>query len=377
MDTTTAGWTAPPGLEGVVVAETRIGSVRGEEGFYHYGAYPAPELAERRSTEEVWHLVHRGRLPDAEELDAFAATTGRLRLLPPEVTAALPAIASTTGAQSLAGPRTALSLLAEAEGFGPWLDLSADVIRHQALRLVAVLPTLTASLWRLAQGRDPVAPAPGRHLAEDYLRMVTGSEPEPEHVGALERYLVLTVDHDFNASTFTARTVTSTGADLGSAVVAAMGALSGPLHGGAPSLALDMLRQIETADRAAEWVDEALADGRRIMGFGHRVYRTEDPRSALLKRTAVELGGPIVDLALEVEGTILDALQRHRPGRELRTNVEYYAGVVLHLVGLPQELFTPTFAISRNIGWTAHAIEQMDANRIIRPRARYVGPPPD
>jgi len=377
MDTTTAGWTAPPGLEGVVVAETRIGSVRGEEGFYHYGPHPAPALAERCTTEEVWHLLHRGHLPDSDELDRFAATTGRLRALPDDVASALGPIAAIGGSQSLAGPRTALSLLAAAEGFGPWLDLSSDVIHHQAVRLVAVLPTLTASLWRLGQGEDPIAPTPDRPLAEDYLRMVTGSEPLPQHVRALERYLVLTIDHGFNASTFTARTVTSTGADLGSAVVAAMGALSGPLHGGAPSLALDMLQQIGRPDRAAAWVDEALAGGRRIMGFGHRVYRTEDPRSALLKQTAIELGGPIVDLAIEVEGTILEALQRHRPGRELRTNVEYYAGVVLHLVGLPEELFTPTFAISRNIGWTAHAIEQMEANRLIRPRARYVGPPPD
>ena len=217
---------------------------------------------------------------------------------------------------------------------------------------------------------------PQRPLAEDYLRMVQGTVPESRHVEALERYLVLTVDHGFNASTFTARTVTSTGADLGAAVVAGMAALSGPLHGGAPSLALDMLREIGAPERAAAWVDEALGRGRRIMGFGHRVYRTEDPRSALLKRTALELGGPLVDLAVEVEGTILAALQRHRPGRELRTNVEYYAGVVLHLVGLPQELFTATFAISRNIGWTAHAMEQMASNRLIRPQARYVGPPP-
>ena len=189
--------------------------------------------------------------------------------------------------------------------------------------------------------------------------------------------MILTIDHGFNASTFTARVVASTGADLTAAIVAAMGALSGPLHGGAPALVLDMLAEIEEPARARAWAEEALASGRRIMGFGHRVYRTEDPRLALLKQTALELSGPVVELAVEVERVVLELLEQRYPERKLRTNVEFYAGVVLHQIGLPPALFTPTFAVSRTIGWTAHVLEQTVGNRIIRPSSRYVGASPD
>ena len=202
--------------------------------------------------------------------------------------------------------------------------------------------------------------------------------PPERHVRALERYLILTINHGFNASTFTARVVTSTGADLPAAIVAAMAALSGPLHGGAPALVNEHAgRAIGDAARARAWAEEALASGRRIMGFGHRVYRTEDPRSALLKRTALEFGGPIVGFAVEVERVVLGPAERRYPERRLRTNVEFYAGVVLHQIGLPAPLFTSTFAVSRTIGWTAHALEQMIGNRIIRPSSRYVGAPPE
>jgi citrate synthase len=246
----------------------------------------------------------------------------------------------------------------------------------QARRLVAAFPTLVGALWRLRNGEAPLEPDSSLGLAADHVRMITGTAPTPEHTRAIERYLMLTVDHGLNASTFTARTVASTGADLGAVVVAALGSLSGPLHGAAPSRVLEMLLEIGDPSRADAWVQAALARNDVIMGFGHRVYRTEDPRSALLKETALEMGGPLVELAVEVEDVIQDALERHRPGRDLRTNVEYYASVVLHLVGLPSELFTPTFAVSRMIGWTAHAIEQTMGNRIIRPSSRYVGPSP-
>jgi citrate synthase len=204
--------------------------------------------------------------------------------------------------------------------------------------------------------------------------MLTGEVPTEVAVRALQRYLLLTIDHGFNASTFTARVVTSTGADLTSAVVGGIAALSGPLHGGAPSRALDMLTEIGAPANARAWVEQALAGGGRIMGFGHRVYRTEDPRSVVLKQTALELGGPLVELAVEVERTVLEILEARYPERDLRTNVEYYAGVVLHLIGVPAAMFSPTFAVSRTIGWTAHALEQTVGNRIIRPASRYVGP---
>jgi citrate synthase len=272
----------------------------------------------------------------------------------------------------MAAMRTVLSLAGQ--DARPWLDLGETERADDALRLAAMAPTAAAAVWRTRQGLPPVDPEPSLGLAADYLRMLTGEVPTEVAVRALQRYLLLTIDHGFNASTFTARVVTSTGADLTSAVVGGIAALSGPLHGGAPSRALDMLTEIGAPANARAWVEQALAGGGRIMGFGHRVYRTEDPRSVVLKQTALELGGPLVELAVEVERTVLEILEARYPERDLRTNVEYYAGVVLHLIGVPAAMFSPTFAVSRTIGWTAHALEQTVGNRIIRPASRYVGP---
>jgi citrate synthase len=368
---------APRGLAGVVVTDTAIGAVRGEEGFYHYRQYSAPDLARQQSFEAVWHLLHVGHLPDDDELARFRAETAAQRPIPAAVADALSTIvAAAPDGAPMAAARTALSLLATHDGLQPWLETGPDELHLQARRLVAGFPTLVGALWRLRNGEAPVVPDQSLGLAADHVRMITGTAPTPEHARAVERYLILTVDHGLNASTFTARTVASTGADLGAVTVAALGSLSGPLHGAAPSRVLEMLLEIGDPSRADAWVQAALARHDVIMGFGHRVYRTEDPRSALLKETALEMGGPLVELAVEVEDVILAALDRHRPGRDLRTNVEYYASVVLHLVGLPADLFTPTFAVSRMIGWTAHAIEQTVGNRIFRPSSRYVGPTP-
>jgi citrate synthase len=368
---------APRGLAGVVVTDTSIGAVRGDEGFFHYRQYSAPDLAREQSLEAVWHLLHVGHLPDDGELARFRAETAAQRRIPDAVAEALAAIvAAAPDGAPMADARTALSLLATHDGLRPWLDTEPEELAVQARRLVAGFPTLIGTLWRLRGGETPLEPDPSLGLAADHIRMITGTAPTPEHTRAVERYLMLTVDHGLNASTFAARAVASTGADLGAVTVAALGSLSGPLHGGAPSRVLEMLLEIGEPSRADAWVQAALARNDVIMGFGHRVYRTEDPRSALLKETALEMGGPLVDLAVEVEDVILAALDRHRPGRDLRTNVEYYASVVLHLAGLPADLFTPTFAVSRMIGWTAHAIEQTQGNRIIRPSSRYVGPTP-
>ena len=206
--------------------------------------------------------------------------------------------------------------------------------------------------------------------------MLTGEEPEPAHARAVEQYMILTIDHGFNASTFTARVITSTGADLAAALCGAVGALSGPLHGGAPSRALDMLDAIGTAQRAAPWLEDAMTRGDRIMGFGHRVYKTDDPRSVFLREVARSMGGPLFETASRVEQTAAEVLEERKPGRRLYTNVEFYAGVVMQTCGVPREMFTPTFAASRCIGWTTHVLEQAADNRLIRPAARYVGPPP-
>lgn len=244
------------------------------------------------------------------------------------------------------------------------------------MRICAVIPTLIMALYRTNKGLPVIDPHPDLGFGANYLYMLTGEIPDPNLARGVEQYQMTTIDHGFNSSTFTARVITSTGADLGSAVVGAIGALSGPLHGGAPSRALDMLDAIGSPGNAESWVRNAVASGDKIMGFGHRVYKTEDPRSVLLRSVAERLGGDTAAFATKVESTVVEVLAELKPGRELYANVEFYAGVVMDRCGLPRELFTPTFTSSRVIGWCANILEQAGNNRIIRPSARYVGPPP-
>ncbi|MEU0920667.1 citrate/2-methylcitrate synthase [Streptomyces cyaneofuscatus] len=377
MTTTPVVPAVPRGLAGVVVTDTALGDVRGREGFYHYRQYSAIELAQTRSIEDVWYLMFHGELPDRAAAADFAARTASLRALPADVSEALPAIAR-AGAVSgpLAGLRTALSLLGASRGYRPVYDLDADRRRADALAACAAVPTILTALQRLGEGLAPVEPREDLPYAANYLYMLTGTEPEPDQVRAVEQYLISTVDHGFNASTFTARVVASTGADVAACLVAAVGALSGPLHGGAPSRALDTLDAIGTPDRIDGWIREQVLSGRRIMGFGHPVYRTEDPRSRMLKSIAQGFGGPLVDFAVEVERQVEAILAELKPGRELHTNVEFYAGVVMELCGLPRAMFTPTFCAARVIGWSANILEQAEDPKIIRPAARYIGTPP-
>ncbi|MFE6822925.1 citrate synthase/methylcitrate synthase [Streptomyces sp. NPDC057690] len=366
----------PRGLAGVVVADTEVGDVRGREGFYHYRQYSAVDLARTRRFEDVWHLLVHGELPDARRSAAFAAGTAALRVLPERVAAALPALAAAAGADAnpLAGMRTALSLLGTAKGFRPVYDVDADRRREDTIVAAAAVPTLLTALYRLGRGLAPVEPREDLPYAANYLYMVTGVEPDPERARAIEQYLISTIDHGFNASTFTARVIASTGADVAACLVGAVGALSGPLHGGAPSRALDTLDAIGTPDRIDPWIRERVLVGERIMGFGHAVYRTEDPRSRMLREIARRSGGPRVEFAVEVERQVEAILAELKPGRELHTNVEFYAGVVMELCGLPREMFTPTFAAARVVGWSANILEQAEDSKIIRPVARYVGP---
>ncbi|NEB34409.1 citrate synthase/methylcitrate synthase [Streptomyces sp. SID14446] len=367
----------PRGLAGVVVTDTELGDVRGLEGFYHYRQYSAVELAQTRDFEDVWHLLAHGDLPDAPRRAAFTERTAALRRLPDDVRAALPAIAAATGLSGpLAGLRTALSLLGASLGFRPVYDINAERRRDDGLAAAAAVPTLLTALYRIGQGLEPVEPREDLGYAANYLYMLTGSEPDARRARAVEQYLISTIDHGFNASTFTARVIASTGADVAACLVGAVGALSGPLHGGAPSRALDTLDAIGTPDRIDGWVRERVLAGDRIMGFGHPVYRTEDPRSRMLRGIAQEFGGPLVDFAVEVDDGVEAILAELKPGRELHTNVEFYAGVVMELCGLPREMFTPTFAAARVVGWSANILEQAEDSKIIRPAARYVGPVP-
>lgn len=345
---------APPGLDGVVVADTAVGDVDGERGSFHYRGHDGVTLAETWRYEDVVALVLGSEVDHAE------------RSVPRAVLDALATMAP------VAGLRTALSLVGEAEGMRPVLELDDAARRRDCVRLWAVTPTLIAALHRLRQGLAPLDPDPAAGVAADYLRMLTGAEPAPEVARALEQYLIVTVDHGFNTSTFTARVIASTGADVAAAVVGAIGALSGPLHGGAPSRALDLLDAIRSPERAEEHVRGLLDAGQRIMGFGNRIYRTADPRAVFVRSVATRIGAPRVGFATHVEDVVTALLAERHPDRPLGVNVELYAGVLMERCGIPRELFTPTFASSRMVGWCAHLLEQAETRRVIRPSARYV-----
>ena len=353
----------------MIVAATAVSHVDGIGGRLLYRGYDAIDLARCRSIEDVWHLLVHGELPANGD---WARAAAELRGLPIAADV-VPLLATRDGSFMLA-LEAAIAATGAAWRVEPWYGESVEGAAHLGLSLASVMPTLVAALWRARTGRPFVAPDPTLGHAANYLWMLNGEQPSGDQATALERYLVLAADHGMNASTFTARVIASTGADVVSAVVGAAGALSGPLHGGAPSLVLDMLDRIGTEDRVEPWIRATLATGDRLMGFGHRVYRAEDPRARCLREVADTLGGRRVALARAVERVALAELRRHKAGRALFTNVEFYAAVVLEGVGIPRELFTPTFGIARTLGWSAHVLEQIAGNRLIRPAADYVGP---
>ncbi|GAA3705109.1 citrate/2-methylcitrate synthase [Gordonia hankookensis] len=368
---------APEGLANVVVADTEIGDVRGDEGFYHYREHSAIDLARTRTFEEVWYLFVHGTLPTRDELSRFRSATAPLAALPDELTGLLRTVALLGDERdALAGLRTVLSAAGPAVHAAPLWDSDPESIRQESMRVAALTPTILAALHRIRIGEEPIAPDPDLSVAANWLHQVTGRRPEPVHSRAIEQYLIATVDHGFNASTFTARVIASTGADVHAAVCGALGAFSGPLHGGAPDRALDALDEIARHGDTAAWARDQVSAHRRIMGFGHAVYRTVDPRSELLRSIAVELGGPTVEQAVDVEREVVEVLREAHPDQPRYANVEFYAGVVMDACGVPRSMFTPTFAVSRVVGWCANIAEQARSRKIIRPRARYVGPPP-
>ena len=359
---------APPGLKGMVVADTRIGAVRGSEGFYHYREYDATTVARTRSFEAVVHLLLEGALPTVSQESDLRRRLARARALPERLAELVDRL---SGSDPLVVLRSVLSV--ELAGH-PTLDMSPEQQKDALLRAVGLTPTVLARAHRRGRGLPPLDPDRALSHCRDYVRMVTGSAPSEAASRAVETYMCLTADHGFNASTFTARVITSTGADIGGILCGALTALSGPLHGGAPSRVLDMLDAIGDPSRAREWAAGRLEGGEKIMGFGHAVYRAADPRSELLREAARSMGGPLASRALAIEPEILDALAAWKPHATIVTNVEYYAAVVMGTVGIPQEMFTPTFASSRMAGWAAHVLEQATDNKIMRPSARYVGP---
>ncbi|HYT27541.1 MAG TPA: citrate synthase [Ktedonobacteraceae bacterium] len=363
--TGSASKTKRGGLEGVVAARTGLSKVDGEAGRLIYRGYTIHDLARTTTFEEIAYLLWFGHLPTKMELVDLKVRLLEERALPKVVLQVLSDLPATT--EPMDALRTAVSAWGAATIKGkPTID--------QAIALASHFPVFLAAFHRLRTGLEPLESHPELDYAANYLYLLNGQLPKEEHVQALNAYLVMLADHGMNASTFTARIVASTESDIASAVVAAIGALKGPLHGGAPSKVQDMLRAIGTQERAEGWMREALARGERLMGFGHRVYKTEDPRAEELREMARLADPQEFALARRVEELALALLEEQKPGRRLYTNVEFYSAVVLASVGLPGDLFTPTFAASRVVGWTAHILEQVANNRLIRPEADYTGP---
>ncbi|MCU0492071.1 MAG: citrate synthase/methylcitrate synthase [Chloroflexaceae bacterium] len=360
-----------PGLEGVVAAETRLSHVDGQAGQLLIAGFAVETLAAQATTEEVLGLLWHDHLCTPAELTAFQARLAAQRTLTPEIVAIL-----RMAAARQCPPMDALQL---AVGALHLEELHALEPYAQALRLVAVLPSIVAAYWRLQHGHEALAPDPQLSHAANYLWMLTGQPPGAEAVRALETYLNTVVDHGLNASTFTARVIVSTQSDLVSAVAGALGALKGPLHGGAPGPALELVFAIGEPSRAEPMLRAKLERGERLMGFGHRIYKVRDPRALVLQQAAARLYATdgdrqLYDLATHVEQTALALLTEYKPGRQLQTNVEFYTALLLHGLGFEPALFTPTFAIARVAGWTAHCLEQLAHNRIFRPQSRYTGP---
>jgi citrate synthase len=372
------------GLEGVNVCETRLSHVDGERGELIIGGFPLAELASHARFEEVLFLLWHGRLPDDEERRALVASLAAERFLSPATLRLLEAAAETR-APVMDALRMAVATLSLDE---PTAAHDRVPDWRQAMRLVARFPTIVAAYWRLRSGAAPVAPDARLAHAANYLYMLSGTPAPDAVVRALETYLNTVVDHGMNASTFTARVIISTRSDMVSALAGAVGALKGPLHGGAPGPALDMVSAIrqraasnggDVASEAERWARAAVASGERLMGFGHRVYKVRDPRADVLGAAAVALyeragDRQLYEDARAVEGALLRVLHELKPGRRLETNVEFYTALLLHGVGLDADLFSPTFAIARAGGWTAHILEQVAEDRLIRPEAVYVGP---
>jgi citrate synthase len=315
------------------------------------------------------YLLWNDALPNAHQLDDFRKALAGQRMLP---TATLDLLRAAAAAK--VPTMDALRMAASTLSIG---QENSDA--HQdALRLVAAFPTIVAAYWRLLNGQQPVEPRADLGHAANYLYMLTGKQPDPEFVRGMETYLNTVVDHGLNASTFTARVIISTGSDMISAIVGALGALKGPLHGGAPGPALDMVFEIGDPANAEAYLRRKLESGERLMGFGHRVYKVRDPRADVLAEAAERLfhsGGDmkLYELVRAVEKKAVELLEEYKPGRRLQTNVEFYTALLLHGLELPVDLFTPTFAVSRVGGWTAHGFEQQEANRIIRPQSVYTG----
>ena len=358
-----------PGLQGVIAAETRLSDIDGLAGILIINGYALEEIAPNAIFEEMVYLLWHDRLPTQQELTDFQAQWAQLRTLPD--------VAIETLRQAALKKLDTMDALRMAAGLLS-LNTDSDDAEQASMALVAAFPTIAAAYWRLLQGQEPIAPSTTLSHAANYLYMLDGAVPTDERVRALNTYLNTVLDHGFNASTFAARVIASTHSDIVAAVVGAIGALKGPLHGGAPGPALDMVFEIGKPENAETVLRKKLDADERLMGFGHRVYKVRDPRADVLNVAAERFFKDgeqleLYKLARHVEAKALELLEEYKPGRNLQTNVEFYTALVLHGIGLEVPMFTPTFAVARVGGWTAHAMEHLREGRLLRPLAEYTG----
>ncbi|MDS0476761.1 citrate/2-methylcitrate synthase [Natrinema sp. 1APR25-10V2] len=358
-----------PRLEYVTVAETALSDIDGERGELVVGGYPIDELATNATYEEGVFLLFEGRLPTAEELADFRADLASRRELPPAVRELLERAAE-TGNSAMDAIRMGVAAAT--------LETDETDPRTAAERVVAIVPTIVATYWRYRQGEEPIEPRDDLGHAANYLYMLTGEEPTEAETPALETFLVTLLEHGLNPSTFTARTVMSTESDLVSAVTAAVGTFKGPRHGGGLELTVEMLRAVHDSGNGERYVRERLDAGERIKGFGHPVYQVRDPRATVLSAATERLVGAtgddgFLETVREFETVAGDVLAERAPERGTEPNVEFYAAALLRELGLPTELFTATFAVSRVGGWAAHCLEQRETDDLVRPTSQYVG----
>jgi citrate synthase len=359
-----------PGLEGVIALDTRMSHIDGLAGELTIAGFPLEEIAGNATFEEMLHLLWHDRLPNVDELSTFRDALAQKRMISAPTLNILKASAEKE-LPLMDALRMAASTLS--------LYTQSDDPREGAEVVVATFPTIISAYWRMLQGHNPVEPRPDLSHAANYLYMLDGEVPSLERERALNTYLNTVIEHGLNASTFTARVIIATHSDMISAIGGAIGALKGPLHGGAPGPALDMVFEIGKPEYAESVIRKKLEAGERLMGFGHRVYKVRDPRADVLGAEARRFFADgdkqeLYALAMHVEQTALRLLEVYKPNRKLQTNVEFYTALILHGIGLPVDLFSPTFAIARVGGWTAHALEHLDDDlRIIRPRAGYKG----
>ncbi len=362
------------GLAGVNVAETRMSKIDGTAGKLWIRGYPLESFAGKKSNEEVLHLLFTGRFPNDEELKALKEKIYHNRKIP-AITMELMRQAANARVSPMDALRMGISSLSLE--FPNSTNLTLEENYDLGLALIAKAPTMLAAFWRYMDGEDPIEPSAELGNAANFLYMLEGRVPSEKRSKALEVYMNTVSEHGFNASTFAARAILSTNSDFISAITGAIGSLKGDKHGGAPGPALEMMKEIGTVDRIESYMRPKFENKEIIMGFGHRVYKVRDPRSVVLSEAARKLyegeNEEFYNLVMEMVDKIEKLFDEYKPGRNIRANVEIYTALILHGVGLKPEIFSSIFAISRMAGWVAHLLEQYENNRLIRPRAVYVG----